>query len=332
MFDPRRQSRFAHQLYPVYGRGGSELLVIVLKASFRLSSGRAARPTTSLPIFASDQRLPNGATRYPGDVALTRGGTDVVCLGTAYAPRGEPAQSFEVSLQVGSVSRAARVFGRRLWRRDVRDRRAFAPTPPEKFTSLLLGWEHAFGGVGVAENPVGQGWQGENPAVYEAAELPRIEDPKALVTRPGDRPAPVGFGAIPSHWRPRSLYGGTYDGAWKRTRAPFLPDDFDDRFFQAAAPGLTTATHLKGGEPIRLVNLTRSGLLETRVPRVAPRILVDRRRHTPTLDLVVIEPDEDRVTLTYRATVDVTGRLDDLPEVNIFELQLLPLGQRPRAA
>jgi hypothetical protein len=50
----------------------------------------------------------------------------------------------------------------------------------------------------------------------------------------------------------------------------------------------------------------------------------------PQLDLVVIEPDEDRIALTFRVTADVTGRLDRLPRLRIAERRLVSLGGESR--
>ena len=38
------------------------------------------------------------------------------------------------------------------------------------------------------------------------------------------------------HWLPRRAWAGTYDDAWRISRAPYLPADFDARFFQLYSP------------------------------------------------------------------------------------------------
>lgn len=37
-------------------------------------------------------------------------------------------------------------------------------------------------------------------------------------------------------WQPRLRYAGTYDQHWMDERLPFLPEDFDLRYFQSAPP------------------------------------------------------------------------------------------------
>ncbi len=48
-----------------------------------------------------------------------------------------------------------------------------------------------------------------------------------------DKPPPAGVGYVPA-WHPRATFAGTYDEAWRKKRAPYLPADFAPRFFQAA--------------------------------------------------------------------------------------------------
>ena len=49
-----------------------------------------------------------------------------------------------------------------------------------------------------------------------------------------DRPTPIGFGPVPRFAKARVRYAGTYDEHWIENVLPFLPQDFDDRYFQAA--------------------------------------------------------------------------------------------------
>ncbi len=152
--------------------------------------------------------------------------------------------------------------------------------------------------------------------------------PELFVRVPlGGERAP-GLAGVGPHEEPRRRFRGTFDDAWERTRAPLLPEDMDPRFWNAAQ--LSSTTPLVGGEPIALVNLTASGRLDTTLPRVGVRARVDGREARPALDLVVVEPDEDRVALTFRVSIDVTGKLDGrMPEVRLLEKRHAPLGGRP---
>ncbi len=150
-------------------------------------------------------------------------------------------------------------------------------------------------------------------------------EPFVRVLLGGER-AP-GLAGVGPHEEPRRRYRGTFDDTWERTRAPLLPEDMDVRFWNVAQ--LTSTTSLVGGEPIALVNLTASGHFETTLPRVAVRVRIDDREVRPALDLVVLEPDEDRLGLTFRLSVDVAGRLDGrMPKVRIVEKRRAALGER----
>lgn len=315
---------YRHRTAVVYGPMGQELLVILIKASFRLSSGGSERSETPLPIFLHDQPSAHGATRYPSDLAPMRPGSSVICNGRVQAPGLGAVPFCDAEICVGELRRSVRAFGRRTWLRCSSGWRA---SEPEPFVAVPLGFERAFGGPGFQQNPIGMGVWGETP---EGIALPQLEEPAALVQRPEDRPAPAGFGAIPPHWMPRAGFAGTYDDAWTRTRAPLLPDDFDGRFFHVATAGLNITTPLRGGERVQLRNLSAGGLLVTALPRVHVRVQVGSNWMRPQLDLVVIEPDEDRIALTFRVTVDVTGRLDHLPRLRIAERRLLSLGGESR--
>src|SRR4029079_1545920 len=104
-------------------------------------------------------------------------------------------------------------------------------------------------------NPAGTGFARiRGRGAISARARPNLEDPTRLIKHPGDRPAPAGFGFIAPSWEPRRLFAGTYDKAWQRTRAPYLPDDFDPRYFHAAHPDLVCKRHLQGGEIIEVQN------------------------------------------------------------------------------
>jgi len=46
------------------------------------------------------------------------------------------------------------------------------------------------------------------------------------------------FGPIGRHCKPRVQLAGTYDDSWTEDRMPLLPDDFQERFHNAAPVGL----------------------------------------------------------------------------------------------
>jgi hypothetical protein len=89
-------------------------------------------------------------------------------------------------------------------------------------------------------------------------------------------------------------------------RAPLWPRDFDERFFHAAPEGLRASTHLQGGEPVVLEGLSPDGPLAFTLPTyqfLARCIFAGRReKRRMTLDTVLLEPEERRLVLLWRAT------------------------------
>jgi len=309
----------------LYDGRGAEILVLVLKATLRLSTGEPH--PDPLPVHASEVLYPSGAVRYPADLVPEKIGTDIVCNGHVYAPGGKAAPSCSAELRIGEVRAAVRAFGRRRWERAGDGWRI---SEPEPFAAMPLGLESAYGGRGDWRNPLGRGAfdRALREAGPEGLELPRLEHEAEGegIKSPEDRPAPAGFAAVAPQWEPRRSFAGTYGEAWERTRAPLLPEDMDARFWNAAQ--LVSARPLVGGEPIALVHLTPSGRLETKLPRIPVRLRIDDREVRPSLDLVLLEPDADRIALTFRVSVDVTGKLDrQMPKVRIVEKRLL-LGER----
>jgi hypothetical protein len=263
------------------------------------------------------------------DVGPARTGTDVVLLGQAYAPRGR-ARTCDVGLLVGPVTKVVRVFGERRW---VRAMASWVASEPVEFERMPLTWERAFGGrdltdaerpVAERRNPAGTGFAARSSKErLEGLALPNLEDPHHLISSWNSHPAPAGFGVVAPAWAPRIGYGGTYDAAWERDRLPFLPDDFDERYHSTATAELQARPHLKGGEPVKLVGASARGDLVFALPKLALSITAWIRGkptvHRPVLDAVVIEPDLERISLTFRASVPCPRQFKQLEAVLVEE-------------
>jgi hypothetical protein len=316
-------TRLPADLAIVYDARGRERLLVVVKVNGRLRAP-GEEPAEPLPIHRADVLSPSGALRYPSDFALGHPGTDVICHGRVHSPGGKPCKRSRAELRVGDLRAAVIAFGPRRWERRVV---GLSVSEPEPFTFVPLGFEQAFGGPQSRRNPVGTGDLTGLPAsAREGVALPCLEREDALISGPGDQPAPAGFGAVAPGWEPRILHAGTYDEAWRARRAPLLPLNFDERFHRVANDGLSSERPLRGGEPVELVGLTVEGRLVTALPRAALGIRVGGPWLRPELALVVIEPDEGRVALTYRASVDITGRIDSLPQIHVIEKNILTRG------
>jgi hypothetical protein len=177
-------------------------------------------------------------------------------------------------------------------------------------------WERAYGGVAASSteqrpafeprNPIGCGFE-MNTRDALGKPIPNIEDPRQPISDVAERPRPMGVAPVARNWQPRVSYGGTYDDAWRRQRAPLWPTDLDERFFCSAPGYLQASPHLTGGEEVLLNGLHPDGLINFRLPtlRLAclSRFVGRTVPSTPVLDGVLIETDVNRLTMYYRAAV-----------------------------
>lgn len=311
---------------------GVETAYLAVKAAFNITPDGLVPTAKPVPLLPGDVywgEPEHTGLRAAGELTLTKPNTDVVVLGSAVA-RAEGVRAMPVSLRVGPVASTLLVFGPRRWQKQGLQ---WKPSDPEVFARVPLRWELAFGGferVAAGEqpkafeprNPVGRGFIGARESRFEDRPLPQIEHPDQRLEAPGDRPPPVGWAPIAPHWAPRREYAGTYDAAWQKGRAPFLPRDFDPRFLQTAVPALVAPGYLVGGEPVQLAGCRAAGQgLAFALPRCTLGTLFRFRGGeldiTPVLDSVIIEPDQPRVQMVWRSALAVDKHLLKLSEVRV---------------
>ena len=316
---PETDNRTPFQFAPVFvaDEEGRPIVATIVKATIAIDARGASRLAEKQePIdFAGKHHGEPGQSsmRREPEIAFCKPGTDCVLQGHAVAAK--PATQVDVGFRVGELTKVARVTGDRRWEPGLLGAKMSAPLP---FERMPLVWERAFGGwdrtpekeehhQGEPQNPVGVGFVAKKGRALPGAPLPNIEDPRDLLTAQGSRVAPVGFGFTGHHWQPRAKYAGTYDETWEKERAPRLPADFDRRFFLAAAPGLSSATHLRGDERIVVVGATKEGRWEFSLPGIQPPRCAVALRHgagqdlTTALDTVIVDPDVRQVVLLWRA-------------------------------
>jgi hypothetical protein len=173
-------------------------------------------------------------------------------------------------------------------------------------------------------NPVGRGFYASAREAMNCP-LPNLEDPLRCMEGPTDRVEPVGLGPIARGWQSRLALAGTYDAQWVERRAPLWPRDFDERFFFAAAPGLRTTPHLRGGEQVVLSGCSPDGQYAFLLPqcRLGVKIYFRHRKELRALrlDAVHLEPDEHAVTLIWRATIPAHRQLSAFEHGVVRELE-----------
>lgn len=302
---------------------GVDTLYVAVKATFTIAAGGLRVAEQQVPLAPADVHWgePDASSlRYASEAHLSKPATDVAVVGAAHAPFGRPAPYFGVSISVGRLAKVVHVYGDRVWKAGTF---RTVPSDPEPTASVPLVWERAFGGqVDLGDgkvtfeprNPVGCGYLGKRRARdLDGTPVPNLEDPGQPLRSAGDRPPPAGLGFIAPTWQPRVAFAGTYDEAWQRSRAPYLPEDFDPRFFQAAPPDQIYPGYLKGGEPVELVNLSPAGRLRFALPvcELDAEVDVEGAAQRPPLaiETLLLEPDQERFSLLWRGAVPCDKRV-----------------------
>lgn len=319
------QTPFKATIAVLADRAGIDTLYVVIKATVTLRPNLSLAPQQVLPTMA-DEYYDDPATsslRAASEMHIGKPGTDVLLVGHACAPEGRPIARMNVSLLVAERRRDLLVSGDRTWSDG-------KPTSPLPFEAMPLVWERAFGGVHrlseriLAEerNPVGCGFAGERTAEETQRQpVPNLEDPAAPLQKLGQLSTPACFAPIAPAWLPRRAYAGTYDENWQRTRAPYLPADFDPRFLQSASGALSFDRYLQGGEPVEISGVTPDAPIAFALPTspLGVEVIVAGSAQRPAVNLetLLIEPDENRACLTWRAALPCDRQVLKVSKVTI---------------
>lgn len=314
-------------------RDGAECLIFVVKATYLVGPGGRLEPAEEQnPVVLADEYFGE-----PGESGIVRASevlppaptTGVTVSGHAVAPQ-RGVQRMQVGVSVGGMSVTAIVYGDRRWKKKLGGAKPDLPEPIER---IPLVWDHAFGGTDLTPgnekqhqrceaNPVGRGFvaRAAKPDIAEML-LPNIEHPNHPIKSPRDRPPPVGFSPIAPNWPPRVDYAGTYDDAWMSERCPLLPDDFDERFFQAAPAPLTANAYLAGGESCTVTGMSEEGTYSFPLPREKPAVRLRFARGainaTPVLERVHIDADRKAVEMLFKVYRNIHGKVESLAAVEV---------------
>jgi hypothetical protein len=271
---------------------------------------------------------------FETDLGPPKQATDVLLNGHAYSPNGQPMTElpagWQLQWQGGLMQRFAAVRGNRY--RQSHWLSLSKTSDPEPFIKMPLRWERAWGGLPVDQhkepdpNPLGCGTRAD---AQGRVWLPNIESVHHPVTSPSYRGPPMAFGPIPSQWPQRRHYAGTYDEAWRRTRHPLLPSDFDARHHQVAPPEQQVPGHLKGGEAVVLVNLVPPAFgCGERLAFNLPKLSLAFETHffdgsvqssRSVIHSVILEPDFPRVSIVHHTHLPCHAKVNQLRHTVVRE-------------
>ena len=350
---------FPFLLYEKSGWRGIALDVLVVRGTFDLGSdGNPMRlAAVQTPLQLGDEHAGDlehdvlGAVlKSEGDLVAGKSGTDIILSGHIHSPHSKPAKEWIAGVRVGSLSKGMRVTGPRNFKRTLLGWKITEPAP---VTSVALDYRLAFGGrmvvpdaisgtaVYFGSNPAGIGWlptgrdmQGlswrekrQLRALIRAKRslpAPQFEDHAHPISKPTERPAPEGFGAIARWWQPRVKLQGTLDKKWESEQYPDPPDDYHPRFTHSAHPDLISLTYLQGDEEVILAQCVPEPKVVTALPGIAVQAMTVfangvHQIRPLALDTVRIDLDKRTCTVLWRTLYD---RSNPPVEIDIIAMPL----------
>ena len=312
---------------------GREYLSLVVKSTYAFPDENEYEPqhaSEQRELVMADEYFGEpgfSATRWETDFALRKLRCDVVAQGVAYAPNGVPAERVRVGIRVGTMVKQFDVVGAREWR-------VVGPsitvTRPYPFTRMEFSYDTAFGGVdrtdpddpmppAYDENPVGLGFAAtDRTAKLGSLPLPNTEEPGIPVTSPFKNYRPMSLGPVGRGWPLRRRYAGTYDQYWIDNTFPFLPRDFDERYYQMAPEDQQIDPPVRGTDVI-IVGMTPAGREVFRLPETALPVRVFRGReiafdNSVLPDTLTFDTEARVFMLTWRIATPIRRDITEFTE------------------
>ncbi|WP_018236765.1 DUF2169 domain-containing protein [Ensifer sp. BR816] len=327
------QTGFPTEFTMAMDKAGHEYILIVVKGTFdfpETPGGPLRKSSEQVPLVMADSHTGKpgfSATLWETDFAFRKPLCDVIANGCAYAPGARPAERVRVGIKLGDWSKAFDVVGEREWRARGP---LFAATAPLPFLRQPFSYDTAWGGSDRLDpdddlpasyqlNPVGTGWaRPNNQHLIPGLKLPNTQAIGEEIRSPFGDYRPMSFGPYGRGWPGRVEHGGTYDDNWTEKIFPFLPPDFDERYFQMA-PADQQINSPKGGEEVVLVNLTPAGRESFRLPNTSLPMTLFRGSEATfessiLPDTVLFDLEHRRLSLVWRVSQRIHRTILDFSE------------------
>ncbi|HHH30120.1 MAG TPA: DUF2169 domain-containing protein, partial [Polyangiaceae bacterium] len=244
----------------------------------------------------------------PSDMAPFKRHADVVLVGEAFTPGGNPLPSLVARMIVGSIDKAIEVHQRRFF--DSGGELQIG----EPFTRMPLRYERAGGGPH-SINPVGLSPESERDQ-YGRLMVPNLTPVGTTITKPTDHVEPIGFGPIAASWEVRRKLLGRHASTWsdRRWNSKPLPNDIDGGYF-SCAPSDQRLDSLSDTERIVLEHLHPDHpRLVCHLPGIRPCAFVERGGTARPLalraDTLWIDTTRAVCAVTWRAHVELESPRD----------------------
>lgn len=292
-------------------RPGAWMFTFFCKATYSLRPGESPLAEEQQPLNKADRYwhdIPTNSLMAPSDITPLRPRTDVVLVGSAFAPGGAPLRSLVARLVVADIDKRIEVYCDRL------QNRSGAIQEGAPFSQMSLAYERAAGGPDSA-NPVGM-----RPDAWDTngnRRLPNVQAPGSQRQGTMNRAEVEGFGPIAPTWPSRRFRLGQHAASWSEASLLQQPlPDFDRSYFNTA-PSDQQTQRLEDNARITLENLhPEHAQLVTSLPGIHPHAFIRRPDRIPEsaqigIDLLWIHTDKAVCTLTWRGQVPLDNPQED---------------------
>ncbi|WP_150526867.1 DUF2169 family type VI secretion system accessory protein [Roseibium sediminis] len=305
-------------------RNGREFWCVAIRARFNVEADGLCRISDDSPwIRLGPEYADEEAQELASDtdIAPFKPSTDILLKGTVQSVKSGIG-SQPVRMRVGHLEKRALVLGARIL--EVNGGKPKLVSQFELAKETPLSWSGAYGGrdfcsddeAEVCEsNPVGTGYcSSPLKALPDGSRvaLPLFENPDEPITGESGPVRPTGFGAVQRFWKPRKEHAGTFDETWERSRAPVLPEDFDERFYQTAPMDQIWDGFIRGGETVAFEGFNKEGAYEFRLPQIIleAKTRLGGRAYTTRFNCVSVEfyPDRKDFEMVWNTHVPCNGQ------------------------
>ena len=341
---------FAAQAFPHTDAQGVHSLALVAKGTWELAAGATNLPRLrpaerQRPIHRAGLLRPLGSLardEFQAQVLQPRAQQpwpicepehvppkpwfDLLLDACAVSPNGRPASSIDVAVDYERQGRqhrlaALRAFSPRIWIKDFGQLKASELVPSLRIPLLR---PFAFGGQTLDAsgdslvdelNPDGMGFYG-TAAQAASAPLPWMQALDKPLRYWDDTVAEqaLGLGLVPAHHQPRRALQGSFDDAWRQSRAPLLPLDHDPRHRNAAPQSLQLAESPRPGDVLALHHMGTEPLMRFVWPRVA--LVAQAETAGGTLlppqelrwDTLAVDTEQADASLVWRALLPLAAQ------------------------
>lgn len=288
-------------------RASTHVLTVVCRATYTLRPGELTLATEQEDPVEEDgfwNDDPLRSLRVAADYVPVKPRAEVMIVGHAFAPGGQPTRQLTARLHVGEIDKSIEIQNDRVLSSDG----SIQEGGP--FVRMPLRWERAAGGPGTS-NPTGIRIDARD--AYGRRILPNLWPLHAHMTSATDIVEPIGFGPLASTWPTRLEKLGAaasrfVPGAFRERP---LPDGIDLGYFNQA-PADQQLNELSLDSQIVLENLhPEYPRLVMTLPKVKPAVFVLRKgaAHPQKLamrpDTLWIDTDQGSCSLIFRGQLPI---------------------------